>query len=52
MLSSPQHQDVLDVGSGASALPAMIKECGYRITAIDQIDGESSQSFNYRLGLA
>src|ERR1700675_4726390 len=38
-LSLSKYQDILDVGCGLSAWPAILMGCGYRVTAIDKISG-------------
>lgn len=36
-LGSIAPRSVLDVGTGRTALPALLRSCGYRVTAIDNI---------------
>jgi SAM-dependent methyltransferase len=36
-LSYSQSQDVLDVGAGLSAWPALLGPCGYHVTAVDEL---------------
>ncbi len=36
-LAKTDTKRVLDVGTGATALPALIRQCGYEVTAIDNI---------------
>lgn len=38
-LSRSRSQDVLDVGTGRSAWPALVASCGYRLTAVDEMKG-------------
>ncbi len=38
-LSHSQFQDVLDVGTGRSAWPALLAPCGYHLTAVDEMRG-------------
>ena len=42
-LSFSQYQDVLDVGAGISAWPAILRNCGYHVTAIDKVSGYWSE---------
>jgi SAM-dependent methyltransferase len=37
-LNDLQPRSVLDVGTGESALPAMLRTCGFMVTAIDSVD--------------